>query len=59
MGLFSLDEIDVRGETYAGFTRRLLDIGSNEDLGVETARQLQIPKESLPILNLEWLGLFS
>ena len=59
LGLFSLDEIDVRDKTYADMMRRLAGASAGEDLAVATAHKLGIPKESYPIRNLEWLGMFS
>ena len=59
LGLLSLDEVDVKGLTYAGFTRRLLGAAPAEDLRVATARQLGLPADALPVWNLHWLGLFS
>ena len=59
LGLLSLDELDVRGKTYADTMRSLLGAGPDEDLPAVIARKLGIPKESYPIRNLEWLGMFS
>ena len=59
LGLFSLDEIDARGKTYADMTRTLAAASEGEDLAAATAHKLGIPKESYPIRNLEWLGMFS
>jgi saccharopine dehydrogenase (NADP+, L-glutamate forming) len=59
LGLLSLDEVDVKGLTNAGFTRRLLGAAPGEDLRVATARQLGLPADALPVWNLHWLGLFS
>ncbi len=59
LGLFSLEEVDVRGKTYAGFMRSLTGCGSSEDPRSATAARLGIPVKSFPILNLEWLGMFS
>ena len=58
LGLFALDEIDARGKTYADMMRALAGASEGEDLAVATARKLGIPKESSPIRNLEWLGMF-
>jgi hypothetical protein len=59
LGLLSLDEVDVRGQTYATFMRNLMACGASEELRKAAALRLGIPLESLPILNLEWLGMFS
>jgi saccharopine dehydrogenase-like NADP-dependent oxidoreductase len=59
LGLLSLDEIDVKGKTYAGMLRGLVGASGRENLRVATARKLGIAKECFPILNLEWLGMFS
>jgi saccharopine dehydrogenase-like NADP-dependent oxidoreductase len=59
LGLLSLDEVDVKGKTYAAFMRNLVGAAAGEDLRIATARKLGLPKESLPVLNLEWLGMFS
>jgi len=59
LGLLSLDEVEVRGQTYATFMRNLMACGASEDLRKVAALRLGIPAESLPILNLDWLGMFS
>jgi len=59
LGLFSLDDIDARGKTYADMMRTLAGASASEDLATATAHKLGIPKESYPIKNLEWLGMFS
>jgi saccharopine dehydrogenase (NADP+, L-glutamate forming) len=59
LGLLSLEEVEVRGKTYAGFMRNLMRCSASEDLRVAAAVKLSIPRESFPILNLEWLGMFS
>ena len=59
LGLFALDEVDARGKTYADMMRNLAGASESEDLAAATARKLGIPKESYPIRNLEWLGMFS
>ena len=59
LGLFALDEIDAGGKTYADMMRNLAGASEGEDLATATARKLGIPKESYPIRNLEWLGMFS
>ncbi len=59
LGLLSLDEIDVRGKTYAQFMRQLLGCGPQDDLRAATARKLGIPADALPAWNLHWLGMFS
>jgi len=59
LGLLSLDEVDVKGKTYAAFTRELAGAGPGDDLPAAVARKLGIPKESLPVMNLQWLGMLS
>ena len=57
--LLSLDEFQAQGKTYADMMRTLAGASASEDLETATARKLGIPKESYPIRNLEWLGMFS
>jgi alpha-aminoadipic semialdehyde synthase len=59
LGLLSLDEIDARGKTYSDMMCDLAGASEGEDLAAASARKLGIPKESYPIRNLEWLGMFS
>ena len=59
LGLLSLDEVDVKGKSYAALLRSLTGASAGEDLSAATGRKLGIPKDSLPILNLRWLGAFS
>jgi saccharopine dehydrogenase (NADP+, L-glutamate forming) len=59
LGLLSLDEIDVKGKTYATFMRGIAGAAAGEDLRAAVGKKLGIPRESLPVLNLEWLGMFS
>jgi saccharopine dehydrogenase-like NADP-dependent oxidoreductase len=59
LGLLSLDEVDVRGKSYAGLLRDLAGASAGEDLPAAVARKLGVPGQSLPVLNLEWLGMFS
>jgi saccharopine dehydrogenase (NADP+, L-glutamate forming) len=59
LGLLGLDEIDVRGKSYAEFMRELAEAAAGEDPRAAAARKLGLPKDSLPVLNLEWLGMFS
>jgi hypothetical protein len=59
LGLLSLDEIDARGKTYADMMRQLAGASEGEDLAAAIGKKLGIPKESYPILNLEWLGMLS
>lgn len=59
LGLLSLDEIDARGKTYSDMMRNLVGASAAEDLATASARKLGIPKESYPIRNLDWLGMFS
>jgi saccharopine dehydrogenase-like NADP-dependent oxidoreductase len=59
LGLLSLDEVDVKGKTYADFMRGVVGCSRSDDLRTAAARKLGIPREAFPILNLEWLGMFS
>jgi saccharopine dehydrogenase (NADP+, L-glutamate forming) len=59
LGLLSLDEIEVKGKSYLGLMREIVGASPDEDIRAATARKLGIPGESLPIRNLEWLGMFS
>ncbi len=59
LGLLSLAEVEVWGRTYAAFMRDLMQCSPSEDLRAAAAARLRIPRESFPILNLEWLGMFS
>lgn len=59
LGLFSLDEVEVKGKNYSGMMREVVGASPDEDIRAATARKLVIPGESLPIRNLEWLGMFS
>jgi len=59
LGLLSLDEVGVSGKTYAEFMRDLTGGGSADDLGSLVAARLGISRDSCPIRNLEWLGMFS
>ncbi len=58
LGLLELDERNVRGKTYAGFMRSLLRARPKDDLRQAVARKLGIPVDSLPVKNLQWLGMF-
>jgi hypothetical protein len=59
LGLLGLDEFDARGKTYADMMRQLAGASASEDLAAAIGKKLGIPKESYPIKNLEWLGMFS
>jgi saccharopine dehydrogenase-like NADP-dependent oxidoreductase len=59
LGLLSLDEVEVKGLSYADFTRRLIGAGPQDDLRTAVARKLGLPPDALPVWNLHWLGLFS
>ena len=59
LGLLSLDEVDTGGKTYADFMRALIGCRTEDDLPTAAAASLGIPRLALPILNLEWLGMFS
>jgi saccharopine dehydrogenase-like NADP-dependent oxidoreductase len=59
LGLLDLEEVDVRGKSYADFTRQLLGAGKQDDLRIAAARKMGLPPDSLPAWNMHWLGLFS
>jgi saccharopine dehydrogenase (NADP+, L-glutamate forming) len=59
LGLLSLDEVDAKGKTYADFMRGVIGCSRSDDLSTAAARKLGIPRHAFPILNLEWLGMFS
>jgi hypothetical protein len=59
LGLLSLEEREAGNLTYAGLMRRIIGCGGDEDPAAAAASGLGIPRRSLPILNLEWLGMFS
>ncbi len=59
VGLLELDEVDVKGKTYAEFVREYLDIGADEELRPAVARKMGVPADALPAWNLQWLGMFS
>jgi saccharopine dehydrogenase-like NADP-dependent oxidoreductase len=59
LGLLDLEEVDVKGKTYAEFTRDLLGAGEDENLRIAAARKMGVPPDSLAPRNLEWLGMFS
>jgi saccharopine dehydrogenase (NADP+, L-glutamate forming) len=59
LGLLSLDEVDVKGKSYAGLLRDIAGAAPGEDLRAAVARKLGLPRDSLPVSCLEWLGMFS
>jgi saccharopine dehydrogenase-like NADP-dependent oxidoreductase len=59
LGLLALEEADVQGKTYADLLRALAGASAGEDLRSAVAKKLGLPRESLPVSNLEWLGMFS
>ena len=59
LGLLSLDEVDVKGKTYFGLMQEIVGAAPHEDIHAAAAGKLGIPREALPIHNLEWLGMFS
>jgi saccharopine dehydrogenase-like NADP-dependent oxidoreductase len=58
-GLLDLDEVEVKGRTYAEIMRDRLGAEAGEDLRVVFAHQAGIPADSFPAWNLHWLGMFS
>jgi saccharopine dehydrogenase-like NADP-dependent oxidoreductase len=59
LGLLSVEEREVKGKSYAGLLRELAGAAAGEDPAAAVARKLGIPRESFPVLNLDWLGMFS
>ena len=59
LGFLELDEVDAKGLTYRDFSARILGVDPSEDLRAAAGRKAGIPKDSLPCMNLEWLGMFS
>jgi saccharopine dehydrogenase-like NADP-dependent oxidoreductase len=59
LGLLDLEEMDVRGKTYADLMRELLSASPGEDLRIAAAKKMQVPPDALPAWNLHWLGMFS
>jgi saccharopine dehydrogenase-like NADP-dependent oxidoreductase len=59
LGLLELDEVDVKGKTYADWMRAHLDAGAGEDLRRVAASRMGVPPDALPAWNLHWLGMFS
>jgi saccharopine dehydrogenase-like NADP-dependent oxidoreductase len=59
IGLLELEEVDVKGKSYAEFTRSFLGAGAGEDLRIAAAGKMGVPPDALPAWNLQWLGMFS
>jgi saccharopine dehydrogenase-like NADP-dependent oxidoreductase len=59
LNLLELDEVDVKGKTYADFMRAHLGVAPREDLRQAAARKMGVPPDALPAWNLQWLGMFS
>jgi saccharopine dehydrogenase (NADP+, L-glutamate forming) len=59
LGLLSIDELPCKGMTYGEFVRKYVGAGANDDLATFIAKKLVIPAESLPVMNLRWLGMLS
>jgi len=57
LGLLDDAEYEIKGLTYAGLIRRLIDSSSEKDLKGELARYLKIDEDSKIMERLEWLGL--
>jgi saccharopine dehydrogenase (NADP+, L-glutamate forming) len=58
LGLLELEERSVKGKTYAGFMRDIVKARPKDDLKKAAARKLGVPVDSLPVRNLQWLGMF-
>ncbi len=59
LGLLDTKPRNGRGLTCAGYLAALLGTEADADLRRAAAAKLAIPPESLPLHNLQWLGLFS
>ena len=59
LGLLELEERSVAGKSYVEFMREFLDAGPEEDLRFAAARLMELPPDTLPAWNLQWLGMFS
>jgi saccharopine dehydrogenase-like NADP-dependent oxidoreductase len=59
LGLLDLGEVDVAGQTYAEFMGNLAGCSASGDVRAAVAAKLGIPRGSLPIMNMDWLGCFS
>jgi saccharopine dehydrogenase-like NADP-dependent oxidoreductase len=59
LGLLDLDEIEVRGKSYADLMRELLGAGASDDVEQVIGKKLGIASEALPVRNLQWLGMLS
>jgi saccharopine dehydrogenase-like NADP-dependent oxidoreductase len=59
INLFSYDQMNVEGLTYAGFLAKLLGFESEEDIKAKVAEKMGIDEDSYPIIAMEWTGLFS
>ncbi len=59
LGFLELEEMDVKGMTYADLTARILGASAGGNLREAAARKAGIPVDALPCWNLDWLGMFS
>jgi hypothetical protein len=59
IGLLELEEVDVKGKSYAEFMREFLGAGAGDDLRIAAAGKMGVPPDALPAWNLQWLGMFS
>jgi len=57
-GLLEMDETDFAGRSYADVMRDHFEAGDG-DLRAAAAKVMNVPAESLPAHNLEWLGAFA
>ncbi len=58
LGLLDLTERSLKSETYAGFMRKQIGVGSGSNVMLETANHLKQPVEGDVLSRLRWLGLF-
>jgi saccharopine dehydrogenase (NADP+, L-glutamate forming) len=59
LGLLDLEELPVKGRSYAELMRDHLGAPLDADLRIAFARKAGIPADGLPAWNLHWLGMFS
>lgn len=58
LGLLDLEVRNVRGLTYRDLTAGILGCSTDDDLAAVSARKCCISRNSLPVSNLDWLGMF-
>jgi saccharopine dehydrogenase (NADP+, L-glutamate forming) len=58
LGMFGRDALDLRGMTYASFTRKVLLDGKGGDMPTAIAEKLGISADDPMIAKIDWLGMF-